>query len=140
MKNRKLSKAAPAAVLAALGVAAMAHAAGPAPATASQGSSGGVAQKVSFKPGTFTGKRVYAYYGYLKVQATVQNGRLTDVRAVEYPNDNGRSHFINSIAIPYLVQEAIQSQSYKVDLISGVTFTSVAFVKSLQDALQAAGG
>jgi uncharacterized protein with FMN-binding domain len=93
----------------------------------------------SMKDGTFTGKREYAYYGYIKVQAIVRKGSLADVRILEYPNDNGRSHYINSIALPYLIQEAVDAQSYKVDFISGATFTSNAFVKSLQEALKPAG-
>ena len=93
----------------------------------------------SLKDGTFTGKREYAYYGYVKVQAIVRNGSIADVKILEYPNDNGRSHYINNIALPYLIQEAVDVQSYKVDFISGATFTSNAFVKSLQEALKPAG-
>ncbi len=99
------------------------------------------ATKVSYtlKDGAFTGKREYAFYGYVKVQAIVKNGSLTDVKVLEYPNDNGRSHYINGIALPYLIQEAVGAQSYKVDFISGATFTSDAFIKSLQAALKPAG-
>jgi uncharacterized protein with FMN-binding domain len=89
--------------------------------------------------GTYEGRREYAYYGYVKVQAVVTNGKLSDVRLYEYPNDNGRSHYINSVALPYLIQEAVDAQSWKVDLISGATFTSEAFTKSLQAALSRAG-
>lgn len=89
--------------------------------------------------GTYDGRREYAYYGYVKVQAVIKAGRLTDVRLYEYPNDNGRSHYINTVALPYLIQEAVDAQSWKVDLISGATFTSNAFAKSLQAALARAG-
>jgi uncharacterized protein with FMN-binding domain len=89
--------------------------------------------------GTYEGRREYAYYGYVKVQAVVSRGRLSDVRLYEYPNDNGRSHYINSKALPYLIQEAVDAQSWKVDLISGATFTSEAFARSLQSALARAG-
>ena len=58
---------------------------------------------------------------------------------LEYPNDNGRSHYINSIALPYLIQESVDAQSFSVDLISGATFTSEAYMKSLQEALRQAG-
>jgi uncharacterized protein with FMN-binding domain len=93
----------------------------------------------SLKTGTFTGKREYAYYGYVKVQAVIQNGSLADIKVVEYPSDNGRSRYINSIALPYLIQESVSANSWRVDLISGATFTSVAFQRSLQEALKAAG-
>jgi uncharacterized protein with FMN-binding domain len=40
--------------------------------------------------------------------------------------------------MPYLEQEAIQAQSAKVQLISGATFTSQAFIQSLNSALSQA--
>ncbi|HET6449820.1 MAG TPA: FMN-binding protein [Spirochaetia bacterium] len=100
---------------------------------------GGQAKNVALTSGTFTGKREYAYYGWVKVQAVVRNGTVTDVKVLEYPNDNGRSRYISSVAIPYLVQETVGGQSWKVDLVSGATFTSTAYEKSLQEALQQAG-
>jgi len=89
--------------------------------------------------GTFASRREYAYYGYVRLKAVVKNGQLTDVQMVEYPSDNRTSRYINSIALPYLIQEAVQAQSSSVDLISGATFTSMAFTKSLEEALKAAG-
>jgi uncharacterized protein with FMN-binding domain len=89
--------------------------------------------------GTFTGRREYAYYGWVQVRAVVTNGMVKDIKILEYPNDNGRSQYINSVALPYLIQETVGSRSWKVDLISGATFTSVAYIKSLQDALRQAG-
>jgi uncharacterized protein with FMN-binding domain len=89
--------------------------------------------------GTFTGKRTYAYYGYIKLQAIMRNGSLSDIKVIEYPSDNGRSRYINGIALPWLIQEAVDAQTWNVDLISGATFTSSAFVKSLQDAFRQAG-
>jgi uncharacterized protein with FMN-binding domain len=89
--------------------------------------------------GTYTGRREYAYYGWMRVRAIVSGGRLRDVRILEYPSDNGTSRYINSVALPYLIQEAVQMQSSRVDLVSGATFTSDAFTKSLADALRRAG-
>ena len=103
---------------------------------------GAGAQTVSYglSDGMFEGRREYAYYGFVRVQAMVRNRRLSSVRVLEYPRDNGTSRYINGIALPYLIQEAVGAQSYQVDLISGATFTSVAFKKSLRDALRRAGG
>jgi uncharacterized protein with FMN-binding domain len=109
--------------------------------TTGGGTAQGFARTVSLRltDGRFAGRREYAYYGYVKVEATVRNGRLTDVNVLEYPNDNGRSHYINNVALPYLVQEAVDAQSANVDLISGATFTSEAFRKSLAVAMRQAG-
>jgi uncharacterized protein with FMN-binding domain len=112
-------------------------------ATASSSGSPAVANatKVSYgmTDGTYTGQREYAYYGYVRVQAIVQNGKVQQVRVLEHPNDNGTSRYINSIAMPYLVQEAVQAQNSNVSLISGATLSSEAFVKSLTTALSQAG-
>lgn len=53
-----------------------------------------------------------------------------------YPDHTDRSVFINQQALPLLEQEALQAHySPNVDLISGATDTSMAFVESLQSAL-----
>jgi uncharacterized protein with FMN-binding domain len=96
--------------------------------------------RVSLGSGAFTGRREYAYYGWVRVRAMVRNGVVQNIKVLEYPNDNGRSQYINSVALPYLIQETVGGRSWRVDLISGATFTSVAYIKSLQDALRQAGG
>ena len=137
MNAKRKSRIAKAAVVSAVGIGAVGFGLRTAPAVAQAA----VAQNIAYfqKDGTYSGKREYAYYGYVKVQATVKNGTLTNVKVVEYPSDNRRSQYINVIALPYLIQEATDAQSYKVDFISGATFTSVAFAKSLREALAQAG-
>ncbi len=91
-----------------------------------------------YKNGSYTGPEVDAFYGLVKVQAVVQNGKLANVQFLEYPNDRRTSVRINSVAVPYLQSEAVQAQSANVDFISGATLTSEAFVESLQAALDTA--
>jgi uncharacterized protein with FMN-binding domain len=64
--------------------------------------------------------------------------RITKVRVPEYPNHTDRSVYINSQALPYLVQETLQAQSARIQLIGGATDTSYGFASSLQSALLAA--
>lgn len=92
----------------------------------------------SYRDGTYTGDTADALYGLVQVQATVQGGKITNVQFLRYPNDRRTSVFINSQAMPWLTQEAIQAQSANVDLISGATLTSEAFIESLQVALSSA--
>ncbi len=92
----------------------------------------------SLRNGIFKGPEVDAYYGLVQVQATIQNGKLTYVQFLEYPNDRRTSIEINTIAMPYLQQEALQVQTANVDIISGATLTSEAFRASLQSALDSA--
>lgn len=70
--------------------------------------------------------------------AVISGGRLTEVRFLQYPNDRSTSVQINSQAMPYLQQEAIKAQSAKVDIVSGATYTSQAFIQSLKIALNSA--
>lgn len=92
----------------------------------------------AYKDGVYTGPQVDAYYGIVEVQATIQNGKIADVQFLQYPNDRRTSQRINSIAMPYLQQEALQAQSANVNIISGATFTSEGFVMSLNSALDTA--
>jgi uncharacterized protein with FMN-binding domain len=91
-----------------------------------------------YKDGTYTGSEADAYYGLVQVQAVIQNGQITSVSFLEYPNHRRTSVQINTQVIPWLQQEAIQAQSAQVDLISGATLTSQAFAESLQVALNSA--
>lgn len=93
-----------------------------------------------YRDGTYTGSTADAFYGNLQVQATITNGKLANIQFPQWPNDRSRSVRINQQALPWLTQEAIQAQSANVDVISGATDTSVAFVRSLQSALSKAQG
>jgi len=91
-----------------------------------------------YKDGTYTGSVADAYYGNVQVQAIVQSGKLADVKFLDYPQTHQTSVYINSQAMPYLTQEAIQAQSANVNIVSGATFTSQAFIQSLASALSQA--
>ncbi|HZS77369.1 MAG TPA: FMN-binding protein [Ktedonobacteraceae bacterium] len=91
-----------------------------------------------YKDGTYTGSVADAQWGLVQVEAIIQNGKITDVKFLQYPNDRSRSIEINSIADPQLVSEAIQAQSANVAIVTGATDTSDAFIQSLSDALSQA--
>lgn len=76
----------------------------------------------------------------VQVQAVVQNGKLANVQILQYPNTHSTSIYINQQALPYLVQEALQSQNANVNIVSGATDTSMAFQQSLSSALAQAKG
>ncbi|MFF1677855.1 FMN-binding protein [Streptomyces sp. NPDC058256] len=90
--------------------------------------------------GTLTGTAVQTRYGPVQVRVTLKSGKITDVTAVTYPQDNPRDQQINSYAIPQLKREAITAQSANVDTVSGATYTSDGYRQSLQSALDSAGG
>ncbi len=89
--------------------------------------------------GTVTGDSADTRFGPVQVRITVENGKLTSVTAVEYPTENPRDQEINEYAIPQLNEEAAQAGSADIDTVSGATYTSDGYVKSLQSALDKAG-
>lgn len=97
-----------------------------------------VTPRGKYKDGTYTGSVADAFYGNIQVQAVISGGKITDVIFLQYPNDRSTSIEINSQAMPYLKQEAIQAQSANVAGVSGATASSDAFVQSLGSALQQA--
>jgi uncharacterized protein with FMN-binding domain len=84
---------------------------------------------------TATGASVDTRYGPVQVKVTVTNGKVTSAAAIDYPLNNGRDQQINAYAIPALNQEALQSGSASIDMISGATYTSEGYIQSLQSAL-----
>ena len=95
-------------------------------------------QSSLYKDGSFTGSPADAFYGNIQVQVTIANGKITDVKFLQAPNDRDTSIQINQQADPMLAQEAIQAQSATVDIVSGATDTSQAFIQSMQSALSQA--
>ena len=95
---------------------------------------GGTASS-QYKDGTYTGSVDNAQWGYIQVEAIIQGGKITDVKFLQYPNDRNRSIDINNYADPQLTSEAIQAQSANVNVVTGATDSSEAFIQSLTDAL-----
>lgn len=91
-----------------------------------------------YKDGEFTGNVADAYYGPMQVKAIISGGKITDILFLQYPSDRRTSIEINTQAMPYLKQEAIQAQSAQVDIVSGATQSSKGFRDTLQSALDKA--
>ena len=79
-------------------------------------------------------------FGTVSVQITVTNGVVTAAKAVSYPNRDNRSAWISQQAIPWLVEQTLAAKdSANVAGVGGATYTSGAWINSLQSALTAAG-
>ncbi|MCF4136718.1 FMN-binding protein [Streptomyces sp. Tue 6430] len=104
------------------------------------GSSGGSGGSTVTGPRTLTGDPVQTRYGPVQVRVTLEDGRLTDVTAVAYPQENPRDQQINGYAVPQLTREALSAQSADIDTVSGATYTSDGYRRSLQSALDSASG
>lgn len=107
----------------------------PAPATTPVPSG---AAATTYVDGTVTGPVISMRYGDVQVQVTIAGGVVTDVQALELPSSDGRSVRISQIAGPLLRDEALAAQDAEIDVLSGATYTSTAYARSLQAALDRA--
>ncbi|MGW1955116.1 FMN-binding protein [Streptomyces sp. NPDC001920] len=87
--------------------------------------------------GTVTGDAAQTQYGAVQVRLTVSNGKITQAEAVQAPK-GGQSDQITANAVPKLNQAAVTAQSADIDAVSGATYTSAAYKKSLQSAIDKA--
>ena len=88
--------------------------------------------------GTFVGDEVPTRWGPVKVQIVVQNGRIVQAQAIEYPNENHHDEEINSWALPQLQDATVQANSAQIDSVGGATVTSGGYIASLQSAVDKA--
>jgi uncharacterized protein with FMN-binding domain len=88
---------------------------------------------------TYTGDVAQTRWGPVQVEITVKSGTITAVDVVQYPTENHKDQEINDYALPVLVQDTLDAQSAKIDMVSGATVTSDGYVESLQSALDRAG-
>ena len=85
-----------------------------------------------------TGTVASTRWGPVQVQVAVSGGQITSVQVVQQPEGNRRDEEINASAVPTLVQETLDAQSAKIDMVSGATVTSEGYLQSLQSALDQA--
>lgn len=88
------------------------------------------------KNGVFKGSAVKNPYGTIQVSIKISGGKISAADAT-YPV-TGDSATINPPAIATLKQSTVKAQSADVDAVSGATFTSESYVKSLQAAIDQA--
>ncbi|MFJ6389802.1 FMN-binding protein [Streptomyces sp. NPDC091972] len=88
---------------------------------------------------TVTGAVSQTQYGPVQVRITVSGGKITKAEAVQAPK-GGTSDQKTALSIPKLNQEAVAAGSADIDSVSGATYTSEGYKKSLQSALDQAGG
>jgi uncharacterized protein with FMN-binding domain len=115
---------------------AAASAAGAAPqqTVAGQQAPQGASQAAGAGSGTVTGDATQTQYGTVQVRITVAGGKITKAEAVQAPK-GGLSDQKTAMAVPRLNQEAVAAQSARIDAVSGATYTSDGYKKSLQSAL-----
>ena len=78
-------------------------------------------------------------YGPMQVQLTLTGTKITKVTVLQRTNDGALSDQIDKTAIPTLTSETLAAQGAHIDAVSGASYTSSGYIKSLQSALDQAG-
>ena len=87
---------------------------------------------------SFAGAAVPTRFGNVQVQITVVDKKITAATVLQIPNRDRKDVQINNRAVPILNSETVRAQSADIDMVSGATVTSVAYIQSLQSAIDKA--
>jgi uncharacterized protein with FMN-binding domain len=102
--------------------------------TGGTGSTGGTAAGTQ----TLTGAVDNTPYGPMQVEVILQGHKITDVKVLQQTDTGTMSQQIDTNAIPQLTRETLTAQSARIDAVSGASYTSAGYIKSLQNALDKA--
>lgn len=89
--------------------------------------------------GIYTGATAQTAWGPVQVQITVSGGQITAAKALQWPNGDRRSQSIAQQSIPYLIQQTLTTKSANVLGVSGASYTSDGWRRSLASARSKAG-
>ncbi len=92
----------------------------------------------TYKDGTYTGTTASHRYGSVTVTVKISGGKITDVSANAQSDGDRHSDNINSQAVPIMKSRVIAANSASVSTVSGATYTTGAYLTSLQSALSKA--
>lgn len=103
----------------------------------SNGAGGGpiINAKVTAGERAIDGKVANTAYGPVQVQVLVKNTKIVNVNILVQPQSTVHDLQIGQMSFPQLVSETIKAQSGKIDSVSGATYTSGGYIKSLQSAI-----
>jgi uncharacterized protein with FMN-binding domain len=110
-------------------------AAGPA-STSRAADSAGTADSAGAR--VITGHVASTQYGPMQVQVILRGSKITDVKVLQQTDTGTESQQIDANAIPKLNRETLTAQSARIDAVSGASYTSAGYIKSLQSALDKA--
>jgi len=87
---------------------------------------------------TLTGTVASTPYGPMQVAVTMAGKKITGVKVLQETNTGAMSQQIDANAVPQLTKETLAAQSARIDAVSGASYTSSGYIKSLQSALDQA--
>lgn len=106
--------------------------------SSTRGESAGSQGRRRAATGTYTGDDVSTRYGPVQVQVTTAAGTVTEVKVLQVPWSNGEDKAINGRAVPDLNAQVVDGNAKDVHAVSGASYTSSAYIDSLQSALDRA--
>lgn len=74
-------------------------------------------------------------YGPVQIQVLVKKSKIVGVNILEQPTSTANDLQIGRFAFPQLISETKSAQSAKINAVSGASYTSQGYIKSLQSAI-----
>jgi len=96
---------------------------------------GSIARNLPAGEAAVDGKVASTAYGPVQIQLIERSGKIVKVAVLVQPTNTLHDVQIGEFAFPKLISETLAAQSSKIDAVSGATYTSAGYVKSLQSAL-----
>ena len=90
-------------------------------------------KKSSNSDKVIVGDTIYNEYGVVQVEVKLKASMITSIKILAKPL--GVSKDYSDYALPILIEESIKIQSAKVNSVSGASYTSESYKKSLASAL-----
>jgi uncharacterized protein with FMN-binding domain len=100
---------------------------------------GSLAGKLTAGETAVNGKVATTVYGPVQIQLIMQNRKIVKVAVLQQPQNTIRDIQIGEFAFPKLISETLTAQDAKVDAVSGASYTSAGYIKSLQSAVDNGG-
>lgn len=94
----------------------------------------------TYTDGTYKGSTESTPFGDIQISIVVSGGSITDVTFLQIPEDDNHSAQLSRQASTRLESQTITAQSADISGMSGATYTSEAYINSLQAAIDAAKG
>ena len=91
-----------------------------------------------YQDGTYTGQTATHRYGSVTVTVTISGGAITNLTEDVVSDGDHHSERINEQAVPIVKEEVLSANSAQVNTVSGGTYTTEAYLQSLQSALDQA--
>ena len=96
---------------------------------------GSLAGKLSAGETAVNGHIATTVYGPVQIQLVMRNSKIVKVAVLQQPMNTANDIQIGDFAFPKLIGETLTAQTAKIDAVSGASYTSAGYIKSLQSAL-----